>query len=438
MAREPHRSSEILDAVALLVVDMQDAFLNVMPDRDAVLRRTALAIEAARAFGIKVIFTEQAPAKLGPTHADLLALAPEARVFAKNEFSALLAEGLQEYLRRINVYHLLLAGIETPICIYQTALHAQDNDLDVTLLSDCTTGRRPEDCVIVMEALSRAECHVLPAETVFYSMLGSSLNPRFAHFTRIVKRYMGDEPIGGGPTPAPEGEARPDAPAGRGEGQRHGDRDRQRGGRHGDTRGGRQDRGRDGQGRGGPRDRHPGKPDVGQRAEEAAADLDEDTRELLSEDGISEAEANQPSYEEATAEHSGVEPALETPGSEPSGDSSGTALTPPEPVDTDDVPSTDEATEDGESTDEDAGETEGVPGEEGPRKKRGRRRRGGARRRRARERAAAAANDGTVESTDADTSEPPAPEDAASAGSETPEPKEGGAPSPTPDGPPVP
>jgi len=364
MAREPHRSSEILDAVALLVVDMQDAFLNVMPDREAVLRRTALAIEAARAFGIKVIFTEQVPAKLGPTHADLLALAPDARVFAKNEFSALLAEGLHDYLRRINVYHLLLAGIETPICIYQTALHAQDNELDVTLLSDCTTGRRPDDCLVVLEALARAECHVLPAETVFYSMLGSSLNPRFAHFTRIVKRYAGEGPIGGGPTPAPEPESRPEGEERPG-GQRHGDR--QGGGRQGDR------HERHAGGRRG--DRHHPRQDEPAAAEKTPAETEEPTDDLLAEDGISEAEANQPSYEEATAEHSDVEssredgPAPEAP-SAPTGAES-------------------ESDDDGAADDE-SGESDSSPeaGDSGAKKKRGRRRRGGARRRRARERAA--------------------------------------------------
>jgi nicotinamidase-related amidase len=363
MAREPHRSSEILDAVALLVVDMQEAFLNVMPDREVVLRRTALAIESARAFGIKVIFTEQVPSKLGPTHPALLSLAPEARVFAKAEFSALLAEGLREYLRRINVYHLLLTGIETPICIYQTALHAQDNELDVTILSDCTTGRRPEDCYVVLESLARAECHVLPAETVFYSMLGSSANPRFPHFTRIVKRYAGDSAIDGSPTPAPEPDPRPEGDERHG-GQRHGDRrDRQPGNRHGD----RQHEHRQ---HGGP---------AGQPGDERP----EASEDLRSEDGISDEEANQPSYEEATAEHSEV------------GESAASgADSTPEPAATSEE--ADESTgDDGESAADDTNaESDAATGPDdgAQKKKRGRRRRGGARRRRARERAAAAGN----------------------------------------------
>lgn len=383
MAREPHRSSEILDAVALLVVDMQDAFLNVMPDREAVLRRTALAIESARAFGIKVIFTEQVPDKLGPTHAALRALAPEARVFAKAEFSALLAEGLHEYLRRINVYHLLLAGIETPICIYQTALHAQDNELDVTILSDCTTGRRPEDCYVVLESLARAECHVLPAETVFYSMLGSSVNPRFAHFTRIVKRYSGDSPVDGTPTPAPEPEQHPESE------HRHGDR--HRGERHGDRHGRRQS------------DRPHGRRDASAESEETPPDAEEPTNDLETEDGISESEANQPSYEEATADHSSVEegsaPAAERPAA-------------PAPQDEDAATESDDDSSDADDHSDTQVSAEG--GDAEAKKKRGRRRRGGARRRRARERAAAAAAGSGLPETSADGTPAPSGEPAGS------------------------
>ena len=430
MAREPHRSSEILDAVALLVVDMQDAFLNVMPDREAVLRRTALAIESARAFGIKVIFTEQAPAKLGPTNADLLALAPDARVFAKNEFSALLAEGLLEYLRRINVYHLLLAGIETPICIYQTALHAQDNELDVTLLSDCTTGRRPDDCVIVLESLARAECHVLPAETVFYSMLGSSLNARFAHFTRIVKRYAGEGPIDGTPTPAPVTDDRAPSEA-RHEGNRHGER---QGDRHGGRRGDRERRQgerRDDRQRQQPQPPSPTADDEGEIEEPVEPGL-------IAEDGISESEANQPSYEEATAEHSAVEmdegsseSRSEEAPREPARPRARRNVAPEVAAESEAASDEDAAGDDESEAGETSDETDsGEPGESGTRKKRGRRRRGGARRRRARERAAAAGGQPASENTDG----PMSPGSDAAA----PEIKDGGAPTPTPDGPPVP
>jgi nicotinamidase-related amidase len=203
MAREPHRTTDILDAVALLVIDMQEGFLQAIPGFDGILERCAFAVEAARALGLKVLFTEQVPSKLGPTHPALLARAPGARVFSKDAFSALQAGGLQEHLRKLGVYHLLLVGIETPVCVYQTALHAHDSDFDVTILADCVAGRRADDARVVLQALAIANCHVLPAETVFYSMLGTSAHPRFRGYTALVKRYGRPGALERAPQPPP-------------------------------------------------------------------------------------------------------------------------------------------------------------------------------------------------------------------------------------------
>ncbi|MGH8017477.1 MAG: isochorismatase family protein [Opitutaceae bacterium] len=194
MGRDQGRTSDILEAVALLVVDMQEAFLNTIVEGESVLRRCTFAIEAARTLGIRVLFTEQVPEKLGPTLPALREAAPDARMFLKNTFSALGANGLVEHLRKTGVYHLLIAGIETPVCVYQTALHAQDSDFDVTILSDCVGARRPDDARIVLQALAGASCHVLPAETVYYSMLGNSAHRVFPAYTELVKLHGGDTP----------------------------------------------------------------------------------------------------------------------------------------------------------------------------------------------------------------------------------------------------
>ncbi len=203
MGREQGRTSDILEAVALLVVDMQETVLNAIAESEPVIHRCAFAIEAARALGIRVIFTEQVSEKLGPTLPALQQLAPDARVFDKSTFSALGAQGLLDHLRKAGVYHLLIAGIETPVCVYQTALHAQDSDLDVTILSDCVGARRPDDARIVLQALAAASCHVLPAETVYYSMLGGSAHRVFSAYTELVKRHGGAQPA------APAKPARP-------------------------------------------------------------------------------------------------------------------------------------------------------------------------------------------------------------------------------------
>ena len=180
---------EAMDRSLLVVIDMQPNFLKVIPDSAGSLRRCAFAIGAARLAGIPVAFTEQVPAKLGPTDPTLKELAPEAPVFGKDTFSATNDAAFASELGSRGTTHLLLCGIETPVCVFQTALGARELGMQVTLLSDCVGARRPSDARDVLHYLTARGCHVLPAEAVFYSVLGGAGHPRFREYTALVKQF---------------------------------------------------------------------------------------------------------------------------------------------------------------------------------------------------------------------------------------------------------
>jgi nicotinamidase-related amidase len=174
--------------LGLLLVDLQDCFLQAIPDRESILARTSFVLKAARLLDIPVVVTEQLPEKLGPTTESLRqAWAPNTPVFAKSGFSAFAAEGLDRWIESNQIDHLLLAGIESSICIYQTAVQALSDDLGVTLLADCIGQRRPQDREPVLRQLLAMDAHVLPSETIFYSLLGSAEHPAFREFTALVK-----------------------------------------------------------------------------------------------------------------------------------------------------------------------------------------------------------------------------------------------------------
>jgi nicotinamidase-related amidase len=177
--------------LALLIVDAQDVFLRALPAAGARLtRRCAFVAATAQLLKIPTAITEQVPAKLGPTHAEVLDAAGKGvPVFGKNTFSALAADGLGEWLRKAGATHLLVAGLETPICVYLTVLDALADDFEVTVLSDATGGRRPEDFPPAHRLMESAGARLLPSETVFYSILRDATHPLFREFTALVKKY---------------------------------------------------------------------------------------------------------------------------------------------------------------------------------------------------------------------------------------------------------
>lgn len=173
----------------LLCLDLQPVFIRAMTDGAAVQRRCAFALQAATGLGLPVVFTEQVPAKLGGTAPELLALAPQAAVHAKDTFSAFGDERIRADLAARGTGHVLLCGLETPVCVYQTALAALGAGLQVTLLSDCVGARRPDDARVCLDALVRAGVHVLPSESVFYALLQGVSHPFFKTYTQLVKSH---------------------------------------------------------------------------------------------------------------------------------------------------------------------------------------------------------------------------------------------------------
>jgi nicotinamidase-related amidase len=173
----------------LLCIDLQPIFLATIPDSQRVHWRCSFALEAARGLGLPVLFTEQVPHKLGGTAEDLLAHCAAPNALGKTAFSAMGEAKIAERIRLSGAQHLLLCGIETPVCVYQTARDALNAGYQVTILADCIGARRTGDATTALTHLAQAGCAVLPAETVFYALLHSAQHSFFREYTALVKKY---------------------------------------------------------------------------------------------------------------------------------------------------------------------------------------------------------------------------------------------------------
>lgn len=173
----------------LLCIDLQPIFLAAIPESQRVHWRCSFALEAARGLGLPVLFTEQVPHKLGGTAEDLLAHCASPTALGKATFSAMGDAKIAEQLRASRARRLLLCGIDTPVCVYQTARDALKAGYQVTILADCVGARRTSDAVTALTNLAHAGCAVLPAETVFYDLLQSAQHGFFREYTALVKKY---------------------------------------------------------------------------------------------------------------------------------------------------------------------------------------------------------------------------------------------------------
>ncbi len=176
-------------APLLLCIDMQPVFLAAIPESQRVHWRCSFALETAAGIGVPVLFSEQVPDKLGRTAKDLLSLCAQPVAIGKDTFSALADEKIAAHLATNGSKHLLICGIETPICVYQSARDALQAGYQVTVLSDCVGARRAGDATTTLAHLASAGCAVLPAEAVFYSLLHDAKHSFFRDYTALVKKY---------------------------------------------------------------------------------------------------------------------------------------------------------------------------------------------------------------------------------------------------------
>ena len=185
---EPARDDPPVEGF-LLCVDMQPVFLAAIPERQRVNWRCSFALEAAAGTGLPVLFTEQVPDKLGGTAPDLLALSKNPEAMGKDAFSAFGNDKITARLRASGAKQLFICGIETPVCVYQTARDALKAGYHVTVLADCVGARRAADAAAVLAQLVATGCTVLPSETVFYALLKNARHPFFRDYTALVKKY---------------------------------------------------------------------------------------------------------------------------------------------------------------------------------------------------------------------------------------------------------
>ena len=176
--------------LGLLIIDLQSSLISKTNDELKLLNRCSFAIQAALLLQCKIAITEQSANKLGNTCDELRSIMPEETpLFSKDSFSAMNCPGVKKWIKDNQIEHLLLIGLESSICIYQTAVQALSENIGVTLLSDCIGERRIEDRYPVIQQLLTMDAHVLPSETIFYSLIGSAEHPKFNEFIKLVKRY---------------------------------------------------------------------------------------------------------------------------------------------------------------------------------------------------------------------------------------------------------
>lgn len=176
----------VRDDTALLVVDVQERLAAVMePEALArMLGRLGALIEGARVLGLPIAVTEQYPMGLGHTVPSIRERLSDVPVVEKLRFSAL-DDAVRERLagRR----HVVVAGMETHVCVYQSVRDLASEGRHPALCIDAVLSRFPVDREAGLELARAAGATLWSVEAVLFEILGTAGTPEFKRISAAVK-----------------------------------------------------------------------------------------------------------------------------------------------------------------------------------------------------------------------------------------------------------
>jgi nicotinamidase-related amidase len=174
----------------LLVVDIQDRLFNTMDesDRERVVHRVGQLLGSADLLGIPIVVTEQYPKGLGPTvDAVRERLPAAATILEKTRFSCCGADRFLQTLETTGRTQVVIAGIETHVCVLQTSLDLQQEGYRVFVAEDATCSRDRENAVNAAARLRQQDVVVTNAESVIFEWMSDSRHEHFKAISALLK-----------------------------------------------------------------------------------------------------------------------------------------------------------------------------------------------------------------------------------------------------------
>ena len=175
------------DNALLLLVDVQGKLARLMHDAEDMIRQQQILIEACRILEIPVVWAEQLPDKLGATVPELADKLDGLQPAAKSSFGCLGDARLHDAIRASGRDRVLLSGIETHVCVWQTAAALRREGYQVHLITDAVSSRSALNRDIGLQRMAAAGVHLSNVEMVLFELMVDATHPRFRDVTRLLK-----------------------------------------------------------------------------------------------------------------------------------------------------------------------------------------------------------------------------------------------------------
>ena len=172
----------------LVVVDVQGKLAQLMHGREGLFKNIQILIKAAKILNIPILWCQQCPESLGETVPEVAELlTDDNEPINKASFSCCGSEQFNSELKNLGRRQVLMCGIETHVCIYQTASDLLERGYGVSVIADAVSSRTLENKQIALEKMKNAGVDVSSTEMALFELLRTAEHPQFKQVAKLIK-----------------------------------------------------------------------------------------------------------------------------------------------------------------------------------------------------------------------------------------------------------
>lgn len=172
----------------LLVVDIQERFVDAINECERVIKRSRIMLEACGKLGIPVIVSEQYPKGLGHTVRELLENLPEnTPIFEKTAFGCGADPAIHEALAALGRRQVMVCGIEAHVCVNQTVHQLLQAGYQVHLIQDAISSRSKKDAKTAFKKMHQSGAIPSGVEMAMFELMGNARHERFKELQALIK-----------------------------------------------------------------------------------------------------------------------------------------------------------------------------------------------------------------------------------------------------------
>lgn len=174
----------------LAVIDVQERLAPVINGVEEVIRNIDRLMRGTKILGVPMLLTEQYVKGLGPSCASIRDAASESHGYQPIEkmcFSSYGCDTFSRALRESERKAVILAGVETHVCVYQTAIELLDSDFDVYVVADAVSSRSAENKDIALRRMESEGAKLTSTEMILLELTQTSGTDEFRAISKLIK-----------------------------------------------------------------------------------------------------------------------------------------------------------------------------------------------------------------------------------------------------------